>query len=53
MVQAAGGWSLSAYCVPQVVQMKFGMMVSRRDQLDTSVLSRSAMIRSSGRYSNW
>jgi hypothetical protein len=25
MVQAAGGWSLSAYCVPQVVQMKFGI----------------------------
>ena len=25
MVQAAGGCSLSAYCVPQVVQMKFGM----------------------------
>ena len=26
MAQAAGGWSLSAYCVPQVVQMKFGMI---------------------------
>ena len=25
MVQAARGWSLSAYCVPQVVQMKFGI----------------------------
>ncbi len=25
MAQAAGGGSLSAYCVPQVVQMKFGM----------------------------
>jgi hypothetical protein len=27
--QAAGGWSLSAYCVPQVVQMKFGMLPPR------------------------
>jgi hypothetical protein len=26
MAQAAGGWSLSAYWVPHVVQMKFGMM---------------------------
>src|SRR5262245_13770392 len=25
MVQPAGGWSPSAYCVPQVVQMKFGI----------------------------
>jgi hypothetical protein len=27
MAQPARGWSLSAYCVPQVVQMKFGMAV--------------------------
>jgi hypothetical protein len=26
MVQPAGGWSLSAYRVPQVAQMKFGMV---------------------------
>src|SRR6516164_2524051 len=25
MVQAVGGWSLLAYCDPQVVQMKFGI----------------------------
>jgi hypothetical protein len=27
MAHAAGGWSLSAYWVPQVVQLKFGMIV--------------------------
>jgi hypothetical protein len=26
MVQAAGGWSLSAYEVSQVMQMKFGIV---------------------------
>ena len=29
IVQEAGGWPLSAYCVPQVVQMKFGMFPPR------------------------
>jgi hypothetical protein len=26
IVQEAGGWSLSAYCVPQVVRMRWGML---------------------------
>src|SRR6187399_2120780 len=30
IVQALGGWSPSAYCVPQVVQMKFGMVTLPR-----------------------
>jgi hypothetical protein len=28
MGQAAGGWELSGYCVPQVTQMKQGMVQS-------------------------
>ena len=31
MAQAAGGCSLSAYCVPQVVQMKWGIVFSPRE----------------------
>lgn len=49
MAQASGGWSLSAYCVPPVVQMKFGIAHHPLDNPHTPGVTSSPKFRAGSR----